>query len=168
VIDGIITCDIDSTLADTGHRHHMIDRVNGTDWDAYSKACVSDAPVISLIALVRILVAAGCEVHALSGRKVSAMPHTVAWFQQEDVPIETFWLDETDGGAYASTLDHARYKLQRIKDVERLTGKKVLLHIDDWATVAVVLTEAGYPTVCVRTPQEIKELVGEEIIDGLR
>lgn len=167
-MNGIITCDLDSTLADTGHRHSMIDRENGTDWDAYSQACVNDVPINAMVVLVRLLVAAGCEVHALSGRKASALPHTVEWFQKHDVPISTFWLDETDEGDYAGPVDHARYKLHRIHEVEAITGQKVILHVDDWATVAVVLEREGYPTICVRTPQEIKSLVGEEIIDGLR
>ena len=41
----------------------------------------------------------------------------------------------------------------------KVTGKKVVLHVDDWAGLAVAFEEAGIPTICVRAPYEIRDLV---------
>lgn len=155
----IVTVDLDSTLCNTGHRHHMIDRENGTDWNAYSLACVEDLPLAGMIETVRLLAKIrDVEVHALSGRSVVALEATRQWFAKHDVPIEHIWLDENTEG-WSSQFTHAEYKLHRLRQIEDETNKRVRLHFDDWAEVAHHLEENGIPCVCVRTPQEIEELV---------
>lgn len=157
----LVTIDLDSTIADTGHRHHLIDRENGTDWDAYSAECVNDLPMEGMITLVKILVSHGVEVHALSGRKHSALAMTVAWFQQHDIPVTQFWLDESGEGDYVNGRTHKDYKLERALEVQKITGKKIRLHFDDHPTVADTFSKAGIPTVCVSTPQYIEEVLAE-------
>ncbi len=155
----IITFDLDSTLADTGHRHSLIDRENGTDWNAYSLACSDDTPIAGMVETVRLFAKIpGIEVHALSGRASVALENTRLWFARHGIPIEHIWLDEDPKG-WSDKFTHAEYKLHRLRQIERVTGKRVRLHFDDWATVASVLEKNGVPCVCVRTPQEIEELV---------
>lgn len=154
----IVTVDLDSCMADTAHRQHMIDRENGTDWHAYSAACADDTPVTALVTLVQLLSQTGVEVHALSGRKASALPQTVLWFDKHEIPVEHFWLDETDVGDYVPGRTHEDYKIKRLREIEEITKKKVILHVDDWAKVAVKFEANGIPVLCVRTPQEIKSL----------
>lgn len=155
----IITVDLDSTLADTTHRHGLIDRVNGTDWHAYSRECINDLPIEGMAVLIRTLVAAGVEVHALSGRKHSAYNQTMLWLDKHDIPITYVWLDETDEGDYVPGVrTHMDYKLERVLEVQEKTGKKVILHIDDWASVAKTFEKNGIPCICVRTPDEMETL----------
>jgi hypothetical protein len=151
----IFSVDLDSTLADTRHRQHMLDRVNGSDWDAYALACAEDVLVNSVAALVRAL-AQSMEVHYVSGRSEVAYDLTYAWLKRHDLPVDGLWLDNGEGGNYE---DHVAYKLARVRQVEQETGKRVALHIDDWATVADRFERAGIPCLCVRTPTEMTELL---------
>lgn len=157
----IVTVDLDSTACDTEQRWPMIDRENGTDWDAYSLACVDDAPVESVLALCRLLISLGVEVHALSARKSVALSETVMWFKHYNTPLTKYWLDEGTTQDYGSKNDHVSYKLARLREIEAATGKKVYLHIDDWAGIAYRFDREGVPTICVRTPTEIREIATE-------
>ena len=155
----IVTFDLDSTLCDTRHRHPMIDRVNGTDWSAYSKACVNDAIIPAAERLVHLL-SKTHDIHYVSGRTESARKETLDWLAAHGLPVHGLWLDDTPGeDHFAAYGGHAQYKVARVKQVEEGTGQKVLMHVDDWAEVAVALTAAGYPTICVRTPSEVEDLV---------
>lgn len=168
-IPRIVTVDLDSTLCDTEHRFGLINREGGTDWHAYSAACVDDAPVEGIVRLVTLLHRAGLEVHALSGRKATAQDATVEWLNRHGVPIDHVWLDESDSGDYDTWHAHVDYKLARLREIEKLTGKKVVLHVDDWAGVAAAFEEAGIPTICVRTPFEIRDMVRRDAsMDALK
>lgn len=159
----LVTVDLDSTLCNTGHRHHLIDRVNGTDWDAYSLACVDDTPLLGMVQTVKLLSRLdSIEVHALSGRGEIAAQHTMDWFQKHGVPIPKVHLARHGNKNYHPDWTHADYKLARLREVEKETGMKVILHFDDYAEVAVKLEENGIPCVCVRTPQDIEELVASD------
>jgi len=156
----IVTMDLDSTTCDTGHRHHIIDRVNGTDWDAYSKACVDDRLIEATATLIRQLKAAGNEIHYVTGRTEAAREETVEWLYRHELPVDGLWMDDTpDGDHFAVYGGHAQYKVARVKHVEETTGGKVILHVDDWSEVKVALEEEGVPCICVRTPQEVMDLV---------
>ena len=157
-VNSIVTVDLDSTLCDTGHRHHMIDRVRGTDWVAYSKACSDDGLVAGTAALVRTL-AHVSQIHYVTGRTEAARPETEAWLRSHDLPMDGLWMDDTPSGDHFAVYgSHSVYKVLRVRQVEEFTGKRVILHIDDWAEVKVALEQAGYPCICVRTPQEIQTL----------
>lgn len=158
----IVTCDLDSTLADTRHRHQMIDRIAGTDWQAYAKACGADGVVIGAAALVRAL-APTHEIHYVTGRPFSAYPETMEWLTRHHLPVDGLWMDPSDGVDYATAMDHATYKLGMIRRVERHTQRGVIFHLDDWALVRVVLEEHGIPCLCVRTPQEVAALTAQEV-----
>lgn len=154
----LVTFDLDSTLCNTGHRHHMIDRVNGTDWDAYSMACVDDVPVAGLVTACRLLaLVPNIVIHGLSARMEVANENTMKWMAQHGVPLEKVWLDDRGVGDYKPGYTHADYKLERLRQIEKATGMKVILHFDDYPDVGYVFDKAGIPTVCVRTPQEIDE-----------
>lgn len=155
----IATIDLDSTLCDTGHRHKLIDRVNGTDWDAYSKACVDDDLIEATAVLVRILHVTH-DIHYVTGRTIASEAETREFLKKHDLPVDGLWMDDTPGGDhFAAYGGHAQYKTARVKHVEEATGQKVVLHVDDWAEVKVALEEAGIPCMCVRTPQEVIALM---------
>lgn len=164
----LITVDLDSTLCDTGHRHHMIDRENGTDWNAYSLACVDDVPVLGMVKVVQLLASLGnVELHGLSARNAVASDNTLDWLRKHHVPLQKIHLDTGESVEYTPEYTHAMYKYDRLRQVEEETGMKVILHFDDYAEVAVEFEKHGIPVVCVRTPQEILEMA-EEKAAGLR
>ena len=163
----IVTFDLDSTLCDTRHRHHMIDRVNGTDWSAYSKACTKDRVIHASRALLQALQVAGHDIHFVTGRTESARPETEEWLSNVFPVYAGLWMDDTSEVDHVTAFgSHAAYKVHRIKQVSKETGQKVLLHVDDWADVKVALEAAGIPCICVRTPSEIDALTSHRDMVG--
>lgn len=158
-----VTVDLDSTLCDTGHRHRLIDRVNGTDWNAYSLACSDDSLIVATETMIRIYAEAGYEIHYVTGRSHVAYDATVAWLRSHNLPIHGLWMDDTEDNDHIATHgSHGAYKVSRVQQVAREVGE-VVLHIDDWAEVKVMLEEAGIPCLCVRTPQEVTELTSQGV-----
>lgn len=157
----LITYDLDSTLCDTRHRHRLIDRINGTDWDAYSKACVDDVVIEGALALLKILKAdPNNQIHFVTGRTEAARPETQAWLEKHFPDYDGLWMDDTPGGDHFAVYGgHAEYKVARVQHVADHVGEPVAFHVDDWAEVAVALGKAGVPTMCVRTPSEVEDLV---------
>jgi hypothetical protein len=154
----IVTVDLDSTLCDTGNR--TLDREN-PDWENYSLQCDKDTPVKATVELISLL----CpfyDIHFVSGRDVLAEGKTREWLKLHDIPVDDLWLSPP-GDHTAAHGSHAAYKLSRIRDVEKATGRRVALHIDDWAAVKIELEQAGYPCICVRTPQEIEVLTEQTL-----
>src|SRR4051812_6681605 len=159
---GIVTWDLDSTMADTTHRQGLITRgpdgkpTHDMDWAAYSMACANDTVVEASFRLCHLL-AVGSEVHFLTGRSGQSRVLTMTWLREWGLPVDGLWMDET--GDQGSTREsHAEFKLRTIRRIEQITGKKVLLHVDDWADVKVLLESNGIPCICVRTPSEVLEL----------
>lgn len=157
-----MTCDLDSTLCDTTHRHAMIDRVNGTDWVAYSKACVNDTPILATATLVRLLDACDLGIVYLTGRAEEARDETLDWFTQENIPWDDLFMDSDPN---AVNYSHATYKLKRMQQI--LTESKWrehehVFHIDDYADVKFEFEAAGIPCLCVRTPEEIENYMREQ------
>jgi hypothetical protein len=89
------------------------------------------------------------------------MDLTRQWLDKHVPGYKGLWMDDTVDH-FAVYGGHAQYKLARIRDVEKATGKKAVLHVDDWPDVKVALEEAGIPCLCVRTPQEVAEQVGPQ------
>lgn len=163
----ILTVDLDSTLCDTGHRQATITRDGTMDWDAYSLACSDDVLIQPTETMIRVFKDAGHEIHYVSGRTIAALDKTSEWLDRHNLPVDGLWLDDTPGGDhFAYYGGHAAYKVARVKQVEIRTGGKVIMHIDDWAEVKVALEDAGIPCLCVRTPQEVAELVKRDEAAG--
>jgi hypothetical protein len=153
----LVTCDLDSTLCDTGHRQHTLSPEKGVnDYKAYSMLCADDEPIE---AMRRILYGMsfhpGFELWYVSGRDEAARELTTKWLEGNS-PVR--WAGLLLDDQQFQTEGHDKYKLRRIKEVQRLTGQRVDLHIDDWAAVAVLLEANGIPCLCVRTPQEVLSL----------
>jgi hypothetical protein len=160
-VTSFITVDLDSTLADTTHRHHMIDRVNGTDWVAYSKACVDDKVIMATESLVWGFARLGVQIHYLTGRVEEARPETETWLKKNGLPNDGLWMD--DQPDRHGSKSHSKYKRDRIIDViVSLYPLEHLFHIDDWPDVKVALEEADIPCLCVRTPEEIEAFMLEK------
>lgn len=83
------------------------------------------------------------------------------WLETNGVPLKMVHLDQGIPRDYNAEYTHAQYKLQRLREVEEALGLECILHFDDYAEVAYEFGKAGIPVVCVRTPQEIEELVAE-------
>jgi phosphoglycolate phosphatase-like HAD superfamily hydrolase len=80
-----VVFDIDGTLADVGHRLHLI-AARPKNWPAFFDAMADDPPIPEIIAVVRALAAAGHRILLLSGRPDSHRAVTQAWLARHDVP----------------------------------------------------------------------------------
>lgn len=127
--------DLDSTVASTVHRRHMVEEINNggpATWDDYAMLCADDEPIAGSVALMREL--RGIHV-AISGRSGLAEDLTWAWFERHEVPFHAALLrvhgDHTPNG---------RYKVRVLQAMQRL-GISVRLFFEDWADAAREVAE---------------------------
>lgn len=139
----IVIVDLDGTLCDTEHRHHLIHWDNEVmDWNAYSLACVDDLPVMAPIRLVQHLVHTH-RIVILSGRQDIALDQTVAWLETHEVPYDELHL-RREGDRRRNPQYKRDFVRRRIRN-----GDRVAFAIDDHAGVAEALQEIGVPTILV-------------------
>ncbi len=139
----VVIVDLDGTLCDTEHRHHLIHWDNEVmNWDAYSLACVNDPPIHATIRLVQHL-AHTHRIVILSGRQDVALDATAQWLEAHEVPYDELHL--------RSQGDHRRNPQFKRDFVRRRlrNGERVAFAIDDHPGVAEALSEIGVPTILV-------------------
>jgi Recombination endonuclease VII len=140
----VVLSDLDSTIANTQHRHHLSPaRLSGATWDSYSAACVDDRLMFGPATALRSLSRAHL-VHIVSGRNDSARPQSEYWLKGHLVPYDFLQLrpagDRTENGLY---------KVRYIEDL-RERGYEPVLFFEDWPPAArMIEEETGVPVVCV-------------------
>lgn len=141
--------DLDSTLADTRHRWHLIgqgEERENTDWVAYSMACADDAPLEASIRFVSLL-AHGCVVVVLSGRYEESRDLTEAWLEKHGVAYDELILKNV---THHDHLTNEEYKREMVEDwCARYPGIEPVLMIDDWPPVRDEMAKIGVPTLIV-------------------
>lgn len=75
--------DLDDTLADNGHRMHLMQSGN---WPEYFAACPHDPPIEGVCAVARALHAQGYVVVYVTGRSDSVQTETLAWLSTHVCP----------------------------------------------------------------------------------
>lgn len=149
----IITFDLDSTLADTRHRHHMINPEGGTDWRAYALACEAD-PIIEPVRQMWLALERDHDIWVVSARHRDAERKTRAWLERHGLFPQGMVLGGNGTGS------HEDFKVQAVQRVRDAFGP-VLFHVDDWPPVAVALRAAGFNCVTVTPPRVIDEFVAD-------
>jgi hypothetical protein len=136
--------DLDSTIANTEHRRHLMPHVTpGSTWDDYAAGCTDDMPVEGVIAVMRALHPTH-EIHIVSGRSQSAEALTRAWLARHDVPFDVLHL-RGPGDITANGEAKADYLLALAK-----SGVWPAVFFEDWPPVAEIIREkAGVPVVLV-------------------
>lgn len=150
-----VTVDLDSTIADTRHRKHLLEgeyarNEDGTSekWIRYAEACIDDTPIEATVTLVRAL-SANYQIFFVSGRHIQGLPQTIAWLQKHDIPFDGIAL-RTDDDPWKDGQGY--YKWIKIKFIEATHDVDVELHIDDWGTVKDYLEPKGIPVLHVVPP----------------
>ena len=136
-----ILVDLDGTVCDTRHRQSMV-RCENPDWEAYSLACMGDAPVSGVIELVRYMSALETII-ILSGRHESARTQTLWWLDRNRVPY-----DEVVLRPKGDVRPNVEYKLEGVRRL-RQQGHTIRLAIDDYPKVAEAFRAAKVPTLLV-------------------
>jgi len=149
-----VCVDLDSTLADTRHRHHLVlpgDQRDQTDWRAYSLACAGDAPIKGACQLVRLL-SAQYRVVVLSRRDEAARELTREWLARHHVPYDELVL----GGVAGAPDDQHQFKVHHLRAL-LARGENVVLMVDDLPGLAEAVAGAGLdvPVLAVQPPYEL-------------
>jgi phosphoglycolate phosphatase-like HAD superfamily hydrolase len=137
-----VVFDLDSTLADTRPRHHLLPRNNPeASWEDYAAACSLDEPIPGTIRAAR-LHWQQAEVHIVSERAASALEDTQKWLARHDVLFDCVSLrpegQPSDGSGVITYIKALRQVSQ------------VLLAYQDWPPLAERITEeTGVPCVVV-------------------
>ncbi|MHB8296836.1 MAG: MBL fold metallo-hydrolase [Acidimicrobiales bacterium] len=146
-----VCVDLDSTLADTSHRHHLVldgDERERTDWVAYSMACSEDTPIEGACRLVSLL-SERHRIVVVSSRDEQARELTEAWLERHDIPFDEVILGGAEGVPEA--LDD--FKIHHVRSLIG-RGENVVLVIDDLPTLRDAAEQAGLevPVLTVRPP----------------
>lgn len=144
-----VLVDLDDTLADTDHRHHLLGTSkspSADDWDAYHLACGNDKPIPWTIALVRSW-APSHNVALVSGRGVIAHDPTVDWLNRYDIPYHSLTLRSK--GDHTSNADFKG----RVASELLSQGHAILLGLDDHPNVIQRYQSMGIPGLWVSRPE---------------
>jgi HAD superfamily, subfamily IIIB (Acid phosphatase) len=151
----VVFFDLDSTLADTTHRQHLIDdareRGEEPDWEAYSLLCSGDKPFPGPVQLARMCSWDGYFIVIVSGRSEAAMKPTVEWLMEHDVPFNGIILRKQ-----GDTTPNEEFKVNAIRNWLVNHGAsweidKPLLIVEDWPPAARAMEAEGW-TVLLFNP----------------
>ena len=81
-----IVFDLDDTLADNAHRHHILadkkdHEIDEETWSTFFDACNHDVPVPQIIAICTSLIFGGHKIEIWTGRTEAVRAKTDAWLQ---------------------------------------------------------------------------------------
>jgi hypothetical protein len=151
----VVFVDLDSTLADTRQRQHIIEDARAAgyepDWEAYSLACAGDAPMDGPIQLVRMLTWEGYHIVILSGRSEAAMFRTNEWLYRNQVPFNELILRPK---AVSYDVSPEEFKVAAIEAwIERNPDHddpvRPTLILEDWPPAADAMKAKGWKVLLV-------------------
>lgn len=143
-----IIWDKDSTLADTSHRHGMMDiiRAGGPGaptWDDYSRACADDTPIEGVCRLMQLLAKDHLNI-VISGAADGAAGLILPWLRQHGFPVDQLIL-RPDG-------DDTPNEIFKVREIRRLQERGLLpvLAVEDYEPAARAIREdTGVPVLGV-------------------
>jgi hypothetical protein len=143
----VVVYDLDSTVCDTRHRHHLIPDVNpASTWEKYSLACRGDEPIDGTIARMR-LDWPYHEVHIVTGRSAVARNATEAWLTAYAGEESHQYWDQLHMRPTGTRTRNGLFKVSYIKDLQG-QGKHVALAYEDYKQAAEEITAVtGVPVL---------------------
>jgi hypothetical protein len=155
----VVSFDYDSTLSDSRHRWPMIDRVNGTDWDAYGLAGEfdDDGPVLPL---AQFLSSRNLPWIVVSGRANVAREISLKWLHDRGCFPWAVFLCEDDRHDW---MPHGEWKATRFKEIQKQFGFKITMHFDDAGMVAEAVRadpELDFPVTLVHQIGQMVDHLG--------
>lgn len=155
--------DLDSTIANTYHRQHMVPAIRDgkLTWDDYAMACAEDETFPGVVRLATLMWM-HFQVHIVSGRSDVALDLTDRWLRRYGVPFDVLKLRPP--GHYES---NSEFKISYIREL-KAAGIDASLFVEDWKSTGDEITAAtGVPCLIVNPcyPEDAPE--GKEIGHGL-
>lgn len=157
----IISFDFDSTISNSEHRHHMIDREkdNGPDfWNRYSLEAIHDSAGPAL-PLAQYLSIKREPFIIVTGRSEIAREVSMLWLHDRDIyPWAMFMCDDRH-----NYMPHGEWKATRLAEIQEDHDWNIVLHIDDISDVAIAIEEhpkLNFPTMLVHTIGAVRDHLG--------
>jgi hypothetical protein len=147
-----VLSDLDSTIADSSQRHHLMPRnCPGNTWEDYAFASADDVPFPGVVRALQ-LHAEHHQIIIISGRPPSALAITQEWLRRHEVPFAEIHL-VGDEIRHSSKEEAERfYGRCKAEVILRLiaAGTVPLLMYEDHLVQAGVITElTGVPVITV-------------------
>lgn len=144
-----VLVDLDSTICNTQHRHHLINRDGPTDWEAYSMACDEDTVIEPVRKLLTMIFARDVLFLFVSGRNVCALGKTVKWLDDHEVLYDAVYLRPRK-----NVMSNEEFKEHMLKTIiKRYTRMyedfEVELAIDDYLPTREMYERNGIPCLIV-------------------
>lgn len=130
--------DLDGTLADAGHRQHLLRR-SPRDWDAFFAAAPDDPPLDEGVRLCR-QAARECEIVYLTGRPERCRRDTADWLAVRELPEGRIFMRRND--------DRRPARRTKLEILRRLgAGRDIRMLVDDDELVCLDAERAGFRVV---------------------
>ena len=149
----VVFVDLDSTLASTWDRRHLInwDDIEATDWRAYAMACADDTVfpavrklVLDYRSLFRVVI--------VTGRHEDAKEATRAWLRTHGIGYDGLIM-RPDG----DRRPNEEFKIAAIREWCEMNGDQVYLLIDDWPPIVEKASEYGWDVLLVNPNYPVEE-----------
>jgi len=121
----VVIYDLDSTIANTKHRHHFIDKImagEGT-WEEYSLMCEQDTIFPGVLRLAQVT-SQMFQNFILTARMAVARPQTETWLRTVQFPYSLLKMCEDDHD------DHVGWKRKAVAEW-RANGFEPILAVED-------------------------------------
>jgi len=151
----IVCSDLDSTISNSQHRHHLTppheQRHVDAAWYDFAMASGEDTVMEGMAQTLRLL---RFPLAIISGRSIEAYDITMKWLHEKAGLYPDFlWLKRPQ-----DPVDNAEQKITKIEKLRKM-GYNPILMFEDWPRVAQAIQEAtGVPTVCVNPMYDDKAL----------
>lgn len=144
-VPGFVVVDIDSTLADTRHRHGKSPHSDpDATWLSYGLLCADDVPIAGTVRTVEMLWVAGHSVHIVTGRGEAVRGLTSQWLRAHGVPFNSLTMRQDH-----ESEDHVEYKKFHLLRLMEETQRTAYLAIEDWPDIVDMYESLGVPTLCI-------------------
>lgn len=141
--------DLDSTIANTHHRHHTVNGIENPDWEAYSMLCSDDEPIMATVTLMHVFRRNGWDIVIISGRDECAFDLTYEWLRKHMIPFDHFILRAPGrSGEHNHSI-----KVEQVQRLRQEGTYDIQYFVDDWPPVKPAMEEIGIPTLIVQPPQ---------------
>lgn len=133
----IILCDLDGTLADCGHRQHLVLQAP-KDWPKFFDLGEFDAPHMHVIHAVKAL-SKNYDIYITTGRPATYLSQTINWLEKYGIPFDRLIMRRAD-----DKTDDDKLKPSWLTDGQ-IDRERVAFALDDRDRVVAAWRAAGIP-----------------------
>lgn len=142
----VVTFDLDGTLRNNAHRRHLLPSLNPeSSWSQYAQACGDDQPIAGAVKLLSLLLQVVDEVHLISCADHSSYDQAAEWLYRHGIEYDRLELTNHEALGFPSDVDRKTGYIEQL----HAHGKRVVLHVDNYAPVKRAVEAMGVPGLLV-------------------